>query len=94
MRFLAGELYVSPRVALHALHEVVEHPTAHSNAANLTDRELHVFALTGAGFGPRRIAQELGISPKRWKPITNTSSSSWDTLTPIRCTKARESGLS
>jgi len=61
---LAGELYVSPRVALHVLHEVVEHPTAHSNAFNLTDRELHVFALTGAGFGTRRIAEELGISPK------------------------------
>ena len=61
---LAGELYVSPRVALHALHEVVEHPTAHPNAYNLTDRELHVFALTGAGFGTSRIAQELGISPK------------------------------
>ncbi len=61
---LAGELYVSPRVALHALHEVVEHPTAHPNAPNLTDRELHVFALTGAGLGTSRIAQELGISPK------------------------------
>ena len=61
---LAGELYVSPRVALHVLHEVVEHPTAHPNAPSLTDRELHVFALTGAGFGTRRIAQELGISPK------------------------------
>jgi DNA-binding NarL/FixJ family response regulator len=61
---LAGELYVSPRVALRALHEVVEHPTAHPDAPNLTDRELHVFALTGAGFGTSRIAQELGISPK------------------------------
>jgi DNA-binding NarL/FixJ family response regulator len=61
---LAGELYVSPRVALHALHEVIEHPTANPNAPNLTDRELHVFALTGAGFGTSRIAQELGISPK------------------------------
>jgi DNA-binding NarL/FixJ family response regulator len=61
---VAGELYVSPRVALHVLHEVVEHPTAHHHVPNLTDRELHVFALTGAGFGTRRIAQELGISPK------------------------------
>ena len=61
---LAGELYVSPRVALRALHEVVEHRTAHPNAPNLTDRELHVFALTGAGLGTSRIAQELGISPK------------------------------
>jgi DNA-binding NarL/FixJ family response regulator len=61
---VAGELHVSPRMALRAVHEVVEHPTAHLNAPNLTDRELHVFALTGAGFGTSRIAKELGISPK------------------------------
>lgn len=61
---LAGELYVSPRIALRAVHEVVEQSAAHPNAPNLTDRELHVFALTGAGFGTSRIAQELGISPR------------------------------
>lgn len=61
---LAGELYVSPRIALRAVHEVVGHPTAHPNALNLTDRELHVFALAGAGLGTSRIAKELGISPK------------------------------
>jgi DNA-binding NarL/FixJ family response regulator len=61
---IGGELYVSPRVALRAVHEVVEHPAVHPNAPNLTDRELHVFALTDAGFGTNRIAKELGISPK------------------------------
>jgi DNA-binding NarL/FixJ family response regulator len=61
---LAGELYVSPRIALRAVHEVVDHPAAHPSASNLTDRELHVFALSGAGFGTSRIAKELGISPK------------------------------
>jgi DNA-binding NarL/FixJ family response regulator len=61
---LSGELYVSPRIALRAVHEVVEQTAAHPNASNLTDRELHVFALSGAGFGTSRIAQELGISPK------------------------------
>jgi DNA-binding NarL/FixJ family response regulator len=61
---LGGELYVSPRIALRAVHEVVEHPATHRNAPNLTDRELHVFALSGAGFGTSRIAQELGISPR------------------------------
>jgi len=61
---MAGELYVSPRVALRAVHEVVDHPATHPNDRNLTDRELHVFALSGAGFGTSRIAQELGISPK------------------------------
>ena len=59
---LAGELYVSPRIALRAVHEVVEHPAP--KAPNLTDRELHVFTLTGAGFGTSRIAKELGISPR------------------------------
>jgi DNA-binding NarL/FixJ family response regulator len=61
---LSGELYVSPRIALRAVHKVVDHPVAHPNAHNLTDRELHVFALSGAGFGTNRIAKELGISPK------------------------------
>jgi DNA-binding NarL/FixJ family response regulator len=61
---LGGELYVSPRIALRAVHEVVEQPATHPNAPHLTDRELHVFALTGAGFGTSRIAQELGISPR------------------------------
>jgi DNA-binding NarL/FixJ family response regulator len=61
---LAGELYVSPGIALRAVHKVVDHPAAHSKAGNLTDRELHVFGLMGAGFGTSRIAKELGISPK------------------------------
>ena len=61
---LAGEFYVSPRIALRAVHEVVNRPATHPRIPNLTDRELHVFALKGAGFGTSRIAQELGISPK------------------------------
>jgi len=61
---LAGELYVSPRIALRAVHEVVDRPAKDHTAPKLTDRELHVFALSGAGLGTSRIAQELGISPK------------------------------
>jgi DNA-binding NarL/FixJ family response regulator len=61
---LAGELYVSSRVALRAVHEVVERPAAHPKVPGLTDRELHVFALRGAGLGTGRIAEELGISRK------------------------------
>ena len=61
---LAGELYVSPRIALRAVHEVVDRRATHPKVPNLTDRELHVFSLIGAGFGTTRIAQELGISPK------------------------------
>jgi DNA-binding NarL/FixJ family response regulator len=61
---LAGELYVSPRIASRAVHEVIDRPATQPKIPNLTDRELHVFALTGAGFGTNRIAQELGISPR------------------------------
>ena len=61
---LAGELYVSPRIALRAVHEIVDRRATHPKVPNLTDRELHVFSLIGAGFGTTRIAQELGISPK------------------------------
>jgi DNA-binding NarL/FixJ family response regulator len=61
---LAGELYVSPRIALRAVHEVVDRPATSPKVPNLTDRELHVFALRGAGLGTSRIAHELGISPK------------------------------
>ena len=61
---LRGELYVSPRIALRAVREVVDRPATHAKTPNLTDRELHVFALTGAGFGTTRIAHELGVSPK------------------------------
>jgi DNA-binding NarL/FixJ family response regulator len=61
---LAGEFYVSPRIALRAVHHVVSRPARHPKIPNLTDRELHVFALDGAGLGTSRIAQELGISPK------------------------------
>lgn len=61
---LAGELYVSPTIALSAVHKVIEHPAANGQACDLTDRELHVFGLIGAGFGTNRIAKELGISPK------------------------------
>jgi len=61
---LAGELYVSPRIAMRAVHEIVDRPITHPKIPNLTDRELHVFALSGAGLGTSRIAQELGISPK------------------------------
>jgi DNA-binding NarL/FixJ family response regulator len=61
---LAGELYVSPGIALVAVHKLIENPAAYRHASNLTDRELHVFGLIGAGFGTNRIAKELGISPR------------------------------
>jgi DNA-binding NarL/FixJ family response regulator len=61
---VAGELFVSPQVALLAVHKIIDHPAAYPQASKLTDRELHVFGLTGTGLGTSRIAQELGISPK------------------------------
>jgi DNA-binding NarL/FixJ family response regulator len=62
---LAGELYVSPGIALLSVHKLIEHrPANDPGIASLTDRELHVFGLIGAGFGTNRIAKELGISPK------------------------------
>ena len=61
---LAGELYVSPRIALRVVHQVVNRPATHPRVPKLTDRELHVFTLKGAGLGTSRIAQELGISRK------------------------------
>ena len=61
---IAGDLYVSPGIALVAVHKLIENPAAYRHASNLTDRELHVFGLIGAGFGTNRIAKELGISPR------------------------------
>ena len=62
---LNGELYVSPRIALLAVHKLIDRSLPSSVAvAALSDRELHVFALIGAGHGVGRIAQQLGISRK------------------------------
>lgn len=61
---LAGELYVSSRIASRVVHQVVNRRPTYPKVPNLTDRELHVFTLNGAGLGTSRIAQELGISPK------------------------------
>ena len=62
---LAGELYVSPRVAFLAVHKLVDSPQSNRTLpAGLTDRELHVFSLIGAGIGPGRIAGDLGLSRK------------------------------
>ena len=62
---LSGELYVSPRIALLAVHKLIDRSSPSSVAvAALSDRELHVFALIGAGHGVSRIAQQLGISRK------------------------------
>jgi DNA-binding NarL/FixJ family response regulator len=62
---LGGELYVSPVVAMQALHALVD-PRGEGapDVRNLSDRELHVFTLIAAEHGVGQIARELGISRK------------------------------
>lgn len=74
-RVLTGAIYVSDRVAAHA----VQRMAGHSNGApsppekpkaedayveRLTDRELQVFRFIGKGFGTRLIAETLHLSRK------------------------------
>lgn len=60
---LSGEPYVSPRIALLAVRELINRTAKiPSQEAQLTDRELHMLALICAGHSIGRIAQELKIS--------------------------------
>jgi DNA-binding NarL/FixJ family response regulator len=63
---LAGGLYVSPKVATLALQKVVEGKTASSSGGvdNLSNRELQVLQLLGAGLSTRKAAARLGLSVK------------------------------
>lgn len=62
---LSGQIYVSSRVALYAVHRLVAGERSRSNlVGGLTDRELHVFGLIGNGMGPGRIAGDLNLSRK------------------------------
>jgi DNA-binding NarL/FixJ family response regulator len=65
-RILSGEIYVSDRIANSMLRHYVRgaNPSEHSSIAELTDRELEVFRLIGAGHGTREIADELHLSVK------------------------------
>ncbi len=65
-RILAGDVYVSERVAKLMMHHFVGGGPAQcdSPVAGLTDRELEVFRLIGDGRGTRQIATELHISIK------------------------------
>jgi DNA-binding NarL/FixJ family response regulator len=63
---LAGELYVSPKMSGLILRKMIESPSARpvSGVESLTDRELQVFQMLGAGKSTRRIATELFLSFK------------------------------
>src|ERR1700674_2597658 len=65
-RILAGEIYVSDRIANKMLkHYITGSGTLrHSSIADLSDRELEVFRLIGEGHGTRQIAEELHLSVK------------------------------
>ena len=65
-RILAGDVYVSNRVASRMLKQLVGGvPTARKSPIDdLTDRELEVFRLIGEGHGTRQISDDLHLSVK------------------------------
>lgn len=65
-KVLAGELYVSPKMSGLILRKMVESPSVRpvSGVDSLTDRELQIFQMLGAGKSTRRIAAELFLSFK------------------------------
>jgi DNA-binding NarL/FixJ family response regulator len=65
-RILQGEVYLSDQLTNSMLRQYVRGsvPLKSSPLVNLTDRELEVFRLIGAGHGTRQIADELHVSVK------------------------------
>jgi DNA-binding NarL/FixJ family response regulator len=65
-RILQGDVYLSDRLTKTMLQQMVHgsSPSKGSPLLNLTDRELEVFRLIGAGHGTRQIADELHLSVK------------------------------
>jgi DNA-binding NarL/FixJ family response regulator len=65
-RILQGEVYLSDRLTNAMLQQYVRGGagTKSSPLLNLTDRELEVYRLIGAGHGTRQIADELHLSVK------------------------------
>ena len=65
-QILAGEIYVSEKMASTILHKVAggQKPGGASPTDVLTDRELEVFQLLGQGLGVRQIAENLFVSVK------------------------------
>lgn len=63
---LSGERYVSAKVALRLFDKAleVEPLLLNSGIESLSDRELHVFQLLGAGLGTREIGAKLNLSFK------------------------------
>lgn len=62
---MKGEIFVSRQVAARALHNLFPDPASVApDLAKLSDRELQVFQLIGAGCGNRDVSEALKISPK------------------------------
>jgi DNA-binding NarL/FixJ family response regulator len=62
---MKGEIAVSRMVAARALHNLFPDPVSPSpDLARLSDRELQVFQLIGAGCGNKEVSETLKISPK------------------------------
>ncbi len=63
---LTGQVYLTPVMASLLLHKFVGTPSkaARAGVEQLTDRELHVLQLLGAGKSTREIAAELNLSFK------------------------------
>ena len=65
-RILQGKVYLSERLTNRMLEQYVYGATSSKNdpLSKLSDRELEVFRLIGAGHGTRQIADELHVSIK------------------------------
>jgi DNA-binding NarL/FixJ family response regulator len=65
-RVLAGELYVSEKMAARLMTQAVSNKGApeENPLARLSDRELEVFTMIGHGLGTREIAGKLILSVK------------------------------
>jgi len=63
---LAGELYVSSKIAALVLHKTVETNwgSRKKGVENLTDRELQILQLLGTGMSTKKIAAEFNLSFK------------------------------
>jgi DNA-binding NarL/FixJ family response regulator len=65
-RILEGKVYLSERLTNKMLEQFVHGPGSSKSdpLGNLSDRELEVYRLIGAGRGTRQIADELNVSIK------------------------------
>jgi DNA-binding NarL/FixJ family response regulator len=62
---MRGEIYVSRAISAQLLHRLFPDPSSTGlDLARLSDREIQVFQLLGAGYRSGEIAEKLKISPK------------------------------